>query len=106
MCQQRSIKIINHTDTIDPSKHLNKSLFHLNGYGAIEFANNFKKILCNLDWLDVGYSEGLDHYEPNIPDSVRNTFHWDHNEVLSENGDAVSILCSEYYYNDKNIKMI
>ena len=49
MCQQRNINIINHTDTIDPSKHLNESLFHLNRYGAIEFANKFKKILCNLD---------------------------------------------------------
>ena len=49
MCQQRNIKIINHTDTIDPSKHLNESLFHLNRYGAIEFANNFKYFLYNLD---------------------------------------------------------
>ena len=31
-------------------------------------------------------------------------FHCDHNEVLSENEDEVSILCSEYYYNDNNIK--
>ena len=49
MCQQRNIKIINHINTIDPSKHLNESLFHLNRYGAIEFVNNFKKGLCNLD---------------------------------------------------------
>ena len=104
MCQQWNIKIINPTNTIDPSKHLNESLFHLNRYGAIEFVNNFKKGLCNLDWRDVGNSEGLDHYEANIPDSVRDTFHCDHNEVLSENGDEVSILCSEYHYNDNNIK--
>ena len=31
-------------------------------------------------------------------------FHCDHNEVLSENEDEVSILCYEYYYNDINIK--
>ena len=31
-------------------------------------------------------------------------FHCDHNEVLTENGDEVSILCSEYNYNHKNIK--
>ena len=49
MCQQQSTKIINYTDTIDPSKHLNESLFHLNRYGAIEFGNNFNKLLCNLD---------------------------------------------------------
>ena len=45
MRQQRNIKIINHTNTIDPSKHLNESLFHLNRYGAVEFANNFKNFL-------------------------------------------------------------
>ena len=42
VCQQGNIKIINHTDTVDPSKHLNESLFPLNRYRAIEFANNFK----------------------------------------------------------------
>ena len=104
MCQQRNIKIINHTDTIDPLKHLNESIFYLNRSGAIEFANNFQKILCDLDWRDVINSGSLDHYEANIPDFVRDTFHYDHNEVLSENGDEVSILCSEYNYNDNNIK--
>ena len=29
-------------------------------------------------------------------------FHNDHNEVLSENGDRVSVLCSEHNYNDDN----
>ena len=104
MCQQQNNKIINHTDTIDPWKHLNESLFHLNRCGAAEFANNFKKFLCNLDWRDIGNSEGLDHYGANIPDSVRDTFHCDHKEVLSKNVDEVSILCSEFYYNDSNIK--
>ena len=100
----KNIKIINHTDTIDPLKHLNESLFHLDRYGAIEFANHFKKILRNLDWCDVGNSEGLDHYEANIPDFVKDTFHYDHKEVLSENREEVSILCSEYNYDDNNIK--
>ena len=103
ICQQWNIKIINHTDTIDLSKHLNESLFHLNRYGAIEFANNFQKNLCNLDWHDIGNSEGLDHYKTNIPDFVRDTFHCDYNKVLSKNGD-MSFLCSEYSYNDSNIK--
>ena len=49
MCQQRNIKIINHTNTIGPSQHLNESLFNLNRYGPIEFAHNFKKNLCYLD---------------------------------------------------------
>ena len=80
MCQQQNIKIINCTDQIDPSKHLNESLFHINRYRAIKFVKNFKTFLCNLDWRDaVGISEGLDHYEGKIPD-------------LSENGDEVSIL--------------
>ena len=61
-------------------------------------------ILCNLDWLDVGNTEELDHYEANIPDFVRDTFHYDHNVVFSENRDDVSIFCSEYSYNDNNIK--
>ena len=58
----------------------------------------------NLDLRDVGNIEGLAHYEANIPDCVRDTFHDDHNKVLSENGDEVFILCSEYYYNDNNIE--
>ena len=61
-------------------------------------------ILCNLDWLDVGNTEELGHYEANIPDFVRDTFHYDHNVVFSENRDEVSIFCSEYSYNDNNIK--
>ena len=61
-------------------------------------------ILCNLDWLDVGNTEELDHYEANIPDFVRDTFHYDYNVVFSENRDEVSIFCSEYNYNDNNIK--
>ena len=59
MCQQRNIKIINYSDTIGPSKHLNESLFHLNRYGAIEFANNFLKTLCNLDYLILLIVGGL-----------------------------------------------
>ena len=43
MCQQRNIKVINHTDTIDPSKHLNEGLFHLNRYRVTDFAKKFKK---------------------------------------------------------------
>ena len=42
-----------------------------------------KIIFCNLDWRDVGNSEELDHYEANIPDFVRDTFHYGYNEVLN-----------------------
>ena len=48
MCHQRGIKVISHTETIDPINHLNESLLHLNRYGAIEFSKNFKKFLCDL----------------------------------------------------------
>ena len=47
----------------------------------------------------------IDHYEANIPDFVRHTFHNDHYEFLSEKGGKVSTLCYEYNYNyDNNIK--
>ena len=94
MCEQRNIKIINHSDTIDRSRHLNESHLHLNRYGTVEFAKNLKNFLCKLDWCYFGNSKGLDHDDANIPDFVRDTAYWDHNEVLSENGDEVSVLCS------------
>ena len=34
MCEQRNIKIINQSDTIDRSRHLNESHLHLNRYGT------------------------------------------------------------------------
>ena len=46
MCEQRNIKIINHSDTIDRSRHLNESHLHLNRYGTVEVAKNFKNFLC------------------------------------------------------------
>ena len=49
MCEQRNIKIINHSDTIDRSRHLNESHLHLNRYGTVEFAKNLKNFLCKLD---------------------------------------------------------
>ena len=48
MCQQRNIKVISHTNTIDPAKHLNESKLHLNKYGTIEFAKNFKNFIYKL----------------------------------------------------------
>ena len=47
--KKRNIKIINHSDTIDRSRHLNESHLHLNRYGTVEFAKNFKNFLCKLD---------------------------------------------------------
>ena len=48
MCEKSNIKIINHSDTIDRSRHLNESHLHLNRYGTVEFAKNFKNFLCKL----------------------------------------------------------
>ena len=42
MCKERSISYIDHVDAISPEHHLNESHLHLNRYGTIEFANNFK----------------------------------------------------------------
>ena len=53
MCQQWNIKVISHTklairtSQISPTKHLNES--HLNKYGTIEFAQNFKNFLYKLN---------------------------------------------------------
>ena len=49
MCRQRELQIINHSETIDPTKHLNESNLHLNRYGSNVFFNNFKKFLCGLN---------------------------------------------------------
>ena len=84
MCQQRNIKAINHTNTIDPAKHLNESKFHLNKYGTIKF----------------------DQYNWNFPNFVRNTFLSDHSENLNENGSEESILVSEYNNNNDNKNLI
>ena len=42
MCKERSISYIDHVDAISPEHHLNESHLHLNRYGTIEFAKNFK----------------------------------------------------------------
>ena len=102
MCQQRNIVIINHTDTINISKQLNECLFHLNRCGAYECFKSFKKFSCNLHWRDVDNSGSLGHYEAIIPEFVKDMFHCGHNEVLTENGNEVSNLCSEYNNNDGN----
>ena len=48
MCQERNINFINHTNTIDPKRHLNESHLHLNRYGTNEFTKNFANFLCNM----------------------------------------------------------
>ena len=50
----------------------------------------------------MGDNKGLNHYAANLPDFLRDTFHCDHNEVLIENENEVSISCFEYNNNDDN----
>ena len=102
MCQQQNIKVVTHTNTIDPAKDLNENKLHLNKYGTIEFAKNFKNFLYNLNLRDLDNSEGFDEREASFANFVRNTLHSDHNENLSENGSEKSILFSEYDNNNDN----
>ena len=83
------------------AKHLNENLLHLNRYGTIEFAKNFKTFLYKLNWQDLDNSQGFDQYEASLSNFIRNTFHSDHNENLNENGSEESILFFEY--NNKNL---
>ena len=83
------------------AKHLDENSLHLNRYGTIEFAKNFKNFLYRLNWQDLDNSEGFDQYEASFPNFVRNALHSDHNENLNENGSEESILFFEY--NNRNL---
>ena len=48
MCNQRNIRFINHSDDIQPERHVNDSEVHLNRYGTIVFAKNITKFLSDL----------------------------------------------------------
>ena len=45
MCKERNISFLSHDESIDPSKHLNKSKLHLNSNGIKVFAENFSRFL-------------------------------------------------------------
>ena len=45
MCAERNIPYIDHTNSIQPENHLNKSKLHFNRYGTIAFANSISKFL-------------------------------------------------------------
>ena len=49
MCNQRHIKFINHSDDIQPKRHVNDSKVHLNQYGTIVFAKTFTKFLSHFN---------------------------------------------------------
>ena len=49
MCSERDITFIDHTETIEIERHLNKSKVHLNKSGIIEFAKNACEFLLRLD---------------------------------------------------------
>ena len=65
---------------------------------------NFFLQLYNLLTITNINSEFSDHYKLKIPDFIKDTFHCDHDKVLSENGNDESVLSSEYNNND-NSKM-
>ena len=47
---KRKIRFINHSDDIQPERHVNDSKIHLNRYGTIVFAKKFTKFLSDLYW--------------------------------------------------------
>ena len=49
MCKERNISFLSHDESIDPSKHLNKSKLHLNNSGIKIFAENFSRFLVKLN---------------------------------------------------------
>ena len=49
MCKERNISFLSHDESIDPSKHLNKSKLHLNSSGIKIFAENFCRFLVKLN---------------------------------------------------------
>ena len=49
MCGEQDITFVDHTDTIDIERHLNKSKVYLNNSGIIEFAKNACEFLLQQD---------------------------------------------------------
>ena len=49
MCRERDIPFISHTESIDPSKHLKESKFHLNFNGVKIFAENLSTFLSEFN---------------------------------------------------------
>ena len=49
MCKERNISFLSHDESIDPSKHLNKSKLHLNNRGIKIFAENVSRFLVKLN---------------------------------------------------------
>ena len=48
ICNQSNIRFINHSDDIQPKRHVNDSKVHLNRYGTIVFAKKITKFLSDL----------------------------------------------------------
>ena len=49
MFKERNISFLSHDESIDPSKHLNKSKLHLNSNGIKIFTENFSRFLVKLN---------------------------------------------------------
>ena len=50
ICRERDIPFISHTESIDPSKYLNESKFHLNFNGVKILAENLSTFLSEINW--------------------------------------------------------
>ena len=49
MCKESNISFLSHDESIDPSKHLNKSKLHLNSNGIKIFAEHSSRFLLKLN---------------------------------------------------------
>ena len=49
MCKEKNISFLSHDESIDLSKHLNKSKLHLNSNGIKNFAANVSRFLAKLN---------------------------------------------------------
>ena len=49
MCKERNISFLSHDESIDPSKHLNKSKLHSNSNGVKIFAENVSRLLVKIN---------------------------------------------------------
>ena len=49
MCKERDISFLSHDESIDPSKHFNKTKLHFNSNSIKNFAESFSRFLVKLN---------------------------------------------------------
>ena len=107
MCNQRKIRFINHSDDIQPERHVNDSKIHLNRYGRIAFVKKFTKFLSDLCWwgnydssirgklksdFEINFTTKNQIHQTNVSDSISMS--------LSENEVSVSSTKQTYVNRD------